>query len=360
MQPTVLVTSAAGNTGFHVARFLLESNFPVKALVHRESQKSNILREQGANVVVGNMLDMRDLQRALSGVQRAYFCAPFSRNSLHFSMLFACAAKQCKLEHVVKTTQWLPHCSHPSDATRSHWVADKIFEDIRGLSVSTINPGLFAEFYFLVLGVICHAGMMPMPLGSGRNAPPSNEDMARVIVEMLKKPEEYSGRTLRPTGPELISASDIVEIFSELLGKNIRYWDVPMRMFTQAARAMGFPDYEIYQARYYMEEHQRGTFAINAPTNVVEEVTGREAEGFKVIAQRYLQERPEAKNTFFNKLKTVLFFNRMMLTLPLNFDKYARKMDLPHINDFQYSLESSEWRADRGAASQDESVEGAA
>lgn len=357
MLPTMLVTSAAGNTGFHVAKFLLESNYPVNALVHRNSQKSDILRGLGANVIVGNMLDMRDLQRALKGVQRAYFCAPFSRNSLHFSMLFAHAAKQHRLEHIVKTTQWLPHSSHPSDATRSHWVTDRIFEDIPELSVSTINPGLFAEFYFLVLGVICHAGMLPMPLGAGKNAPPSNEDMARVVVEMLKRPDKYHGSTLRPTGPEFVSAEDIVGIFSELLGKRVRYWNVPMSMFTKAARAMGFPDYEIYQARYYLEEHQKGTFAIGAPTDVVEEVTGRKPEDFKTIAQRYIQERPEARKTLSNKLKTMLFFNRMMLTIPMNFEKYAKSVDLPRIDHAQYALESTTWLSDRSVSSPDDAAE---
>jgi len=41
-----------------------------------------------------------------------------------------------------------------------------------------------------------------------RNAPPSNEDIARVAVAALMDPARHAGKSYRPTGPELLGAEE--------------------------------------------------------------------------------------------------------------------------------------------------------
>jgi NAD(P)-dependent dehydrogenase (short-subunit alcohol dehydrogenase family) len=100
VKPKILVTAASGKTGSAVVQQLLEKHFPVRALVHRQDHRSEALRRAGAEIFSGNMMDMRDLRKALTGVQRAYFCAPFAPNNLHASVAFAVAAQEAKLEVV--------------------------------------------------------------------------------------------------------------------------------------------------------------------------------------------------------------------------------------------------------------------
>ena len=94
---TILVTSGAGNTGRPVTEELLRRGLPVRAMVRREDERAERLRALGAEVVVGNLFDVRDLRRAVDGVQRAYFVAPHGANGLHASMSFAVAAEDAKL-----------------------------------------------------------------------------------------------------------------------------------------------------------------------------------------------------------------------------------------------------------------------
>ena len=70
-QPVTLVTAAAGKTGRHIALSLLSRGLPVRAMVHREDIRSAALRRAGAQVMVGNVSDVRDVCNALDGVQRA-------------------------------------------------------------------------------------------------------------------------------------------------------------------------------------------------------------------------------------------------------------------------------------------------
>ena len=79
-KPKILVTSATGKTGSAAVRQLLEKEYPVRAFVHRKDHRSLALEKAGAEVFVGDMLDVRDLRQALTDVQRAYFVAAWTPN----------------------------------------------------------------------------------------------------------------------------------------------------------------------------------------------------------------------------------------------------------------------------------------
>jgi NAD(P)H dehydrogenase (quinone) len=75
-KPKILVTGATGKTGMPTALFLLQKGFPVRALVRRQDARATRLRDAGAEIVVGSLENFRDLERAMKGVARAYFCPP--------------------------------------------------------------------------------------------------------------------------------------------------------------------------------------------------------------------------------------------------------------------------------------------
>ncbi len=74
--PTYLVTGAGGGVG-GVGRIvvdeLLASGQTVRAMVHREDDRAEALRESGAHVVVGDLTDPVAVADALDGVTRMFF-----------------------------------------------------------------------------------------------------------------------------------------------------------------------------------------------------------------------------------------------------------------------------------------------
>ena len=74
--PTILVTGAAGKTGAAVIAQLIDKGFPLRALVRRADERSAHLAALGAEVVVGDLLDIESLRSALEGAKRAYFVYP--------------------------------------------------------------------------------------------------------------------------------------------------------------------------------------------------------------------------------------------------------------------------------------------
>ena len=223
MKPKILVTSAAGHTGIPTVKQLLSRGFPVRAFVRRRDARSEALRAAGAEIFVGDLLDFRDLERALSGVQRAYHCPPFAPHALPSTMLFALAAEQAKLEVVALMTAWNPHPTHHSHFTRELWIAQNVARWMPTVGVIHINPGMFAFPYFLDVATIRHLGLLLLPFGAGLNAPPANEDIAAVVAHALARPASHIGRRYRPTGPQLISPQQSADVMSQVLGRRVRY-----------------------------------------------------------------------------------------------------------------------------------------
>src|SRR6266478_2885143 len=93
----VLVTGATGLTGSHTVRLLLDHGRPVRVLAHREDERSKRLQVLGAEVTIGDLLNLSDVRSALNGVQSAYFVYPLSPALVHATVIFAQAAKEAGL-----------------------------------------------------------------------------------------------------------------------------------------------------------------------------------------------------------------------------------------------------------------------
>jgi len=344
-KPRILVTSAGGHTGSILAAQLLKMGFPVRAFVRRQDARSERLRKAGAEIFVGDLYDMRDIRKALMNVQRAYYCPPFAENALHGSMLFALAAEEAKLETVALLTAWNPHPLHPSIHQREHWISNNIFQWMPSVDVVYVNPGLFAFTYFFGLPAVAHFGKLMLPYGEGLNAPPSNEDIASVAAFVLAEPEAHIGKSYRPTGPKLISGHDAANIFGKILDRSVAYEDIPISMFTKASKVMGFSNFEIAQIRRYAEELRGGTYAVGAPTDHVELVTGRAPEDFEVTARRYI-EHPELVFPGLKiggKLSAFWQLLRIMGTRTPRLDRWESERGYPLIKEPLLAHDSEEW-----------------
>jgi len=104
---------------------------------------------------------------------------------------FALAARDARLEHIVGLTQWLASPSHPSSMTRQHWLVDRLFSMTPGVAHTIVSPGFFADAYLATMNLAVHLGVFPWIYGDSRNAPPSNEDIARVARSPGRRGDRY-------------------------------------------------------------------------------------------------------------------------------------------------------------------------
>ncbi len=352
--PLILVTSAVGNTGPHVVRELLEHGYPVRAFVRRRDERALALEQRGAEIFVGNQYSLSDMRRAMTGVRRAYQCAPTAPNGLHFNAVFTAAAHEAELEHVVTLGQWLSSADHPSLFTREVHLSDLLIRLGGRTTVTSVDPGWFAANYLMVIDMAAHLGLFPMPLGDGetkKNAPPSNEDIASVAVAALVDPQAHAGRRYRPTGPGLLSPNEIAEAMGRALERRVRYMDISERMMTKALRAMPPKNYSeamASQLAIYADEYRRGAFAVNAPSGDVERVVGRAAEPFERIVQRTVAERPDLRPSLTGSLRALSGFTKMLLTPALDLQRVRELRDHVEVPQPRFCQDDATWLDSHG------------
>jgi NAD(P)H dehydrogenase (quinone) len=343
IKPRIIVTGATGKTGSVVVSELLKAGYPVRAMVHREDARSARLKAQGAEIAVADMSDVERVADALKDVQRAYYCPPFDPYMIQGAAAFAVAAKEAHVEHIVSLTQWLASPSHPSLMTRQLWLVDRLFSMIPGVAHTIVRPGFFADAYLATMGLAAHVGIFPWMYGNSRNAPPSNEDVARVAVAAIIDPARHAGKSYRPTGPELLGAEEMAKAIGRAVGRSVRAVPTPTWLFMKTARMGGLPIDLINGVRYYIEDHKRGAFERGAPTTDVLDVTGQPPENFETIARRYAA-LPCNQRTFDNWLREFVQFMLAPFIPGFNFNRYDRELRRPFPSRPQFAPESKVWR----------------
>jgi uncharacterized protein YbjT (DUF2867 family) len=295
------------------------------------------------------MSDAERIADALRDVQGAYYCPPFDPYMIQGAVAFAVAAKEARLENIVGLTQWLASPSHPALMTRQHWLVDRLFSMTPGIAHTIVRPGFFAEAYLALTGFAAQLGVFPWIFGNSRNAPPSNEDIARVAVAALTDPARHGGKSYRPTGPRLLGAQDMAEAIGCAVGRSVRAVPSPTWMFMKSARMGGLPIDVISGVRYYIDDHKRGAFELGAPTTDVLDVTGRPAEDFDTIARRYAA-LPGNRRTVGNRLRQLAQFMLTPLSPAFDLDRYDRDLRRPFPSQPHFAPESKIWRREHAIA----------
>jgi NAD(P)H dehydrogenase (quinone) len=271
MQSTILITGATGSTGRAAIRFLLERNLPVRALVHRDDERSRKLASDGAEVVVGDLLDFRAVRRALEGVQRAYFVYPINPGILQATVQFAQAAREGGVEFIVNISQKSSRREAKSHAALQHWLSEQVF-NWSATPVAHLRPTYFAEWLLYMRNMI-KEGRMSVPFGTtGRHAPVAAEDQAAVIAAMLADPTGHKGQVYPLFGPVELTAPEIADIVSKTLGKAVRYEKISATQWAREVRGKEAP----FLAQHLDEvaiDHHDGIFA--GTNDVIETITGR-------------------------------------------------------------------------------------
>src|SRR6202521_5584444 len=110
MSQPILVTGAAGgqqgSTGRLIATLLIEQGLAVRAFVHKLDGRSDDLRQKGAEIIEGDLLNPASVQEAMKDVKRAYFTYPVANGLLEATTIFAATAREASLELVVNNSQF--------------------------------------------------------------------------------------------------------------------------------------------------------------------------------------------------------------------------------------------------------------
>ncbi|MGB3049645.1 MAG: NmrA family NAD(P)-binding protein [Polyangiales bacterium] len=274
-KPKILVTGSTGKTGAAVVEQLLERDYPVKALVRVHDGRSERLEQLGAEVVLGDFLDLRSIRAAVQGVKRVYFVYPPQGHQLvEATAIMAVAARDAGVEAVVNMSQISAREDSQSPLARHHWLSENIF-DWANVGAVHIRPTFFAEMLYLFgAATVAKEGKLYLPYGDERHAPVAAADIARVVVGLLADPAPHLAERLVVTGPKNMTVAEMAEVLTEEIGRPVEYVDIPGEAWGQIlGDAVGLPPFLVAHLKAVAEDHKNGIFS--AETDVVERIGGQ-------------------------------------------------------------------------------------
>ena len=279
--PRVLVIGATGTNGREVVRRLSASGHQVRAMV-RSTAKAEGLRLPNVELVHGELDDPAALDRAFNGVSRALVVtAADERAGGWFHNAFA-AAKRAGNAHVVKLSGLAVRVAE-SALSRQHAETDAELQ-ASGLPYTILRPNSFYQNMLWSAGTIKDHGAFYLPMRASRQSLVDVRDIAAVAATALTEPG-HDGQVYEITGPELLSYADVAATLSRVLGKPIRYVDVPPEAARDAMLKAGMPVWNVDAFTAMSEAFAAGRFEYT--TDVVERVTGQPPIRFEQFVREH-------------------------------------------------------------------------
>jgi NAD(P)H dehydrogenase (quinone) len=274
-KPQILVTGAAGKTGAAAVEQLLERHVPVRALVRRIDDRSAKLESLGAEIFVGDLLDLQSVRNAMRGVRRVYFVyPPLGEQLLESTAIVAVAARDAGVEALVNLSQISAREDARSPLSRQHWLSENIF-DWADIGAVHLRPTFFAE-NLVMFGAetIAAQGKLYLPYKNEKHAPVAASDIARVATAILADPALHVGERYVVTGPQDLDGTEIARLFSRELGRPIEYVDIPVDAWGEAlAGVTDMSDSLVTHLKAVALDYQDGIF--RGESDVVERIGGR-------------------------------------------------------------------------------------
>jgi uncharacterized protein YbjT (DUF2867 family) len=250
MSHPILITGAAGgpqgSTGRVVAGLLLRQGIPVRAFVHKLDARSDELRQKGAEIIEGDLLNPASVQAAMKQVKRAFFTYPVADGLLEAATIFAAAARDAGLELVVNNSQFqgtpddpayrdLQHV--PSFRNLQHRLADRILDWAQVGAVHLQAPPYFENVRALVSRSVAEQDAAFLPWGDDKTLIPlaGAEDVSRVAATLLANPGLPS-QSVYPLVSEIPTVREIVETLGRAIGRPIRYVPITDQQWAGAVK----------------------------------------------------------------------------------------------------------------------------
>ncbi len=258
----IAVVGATGAQGGGLVRAILSDpngGFAARVVTRDvNSPKAREFANLGAEVVAGDVDDLASLKNAFAGAYGAYcvtfFWAHFSvEKEMAHAKAMAEAAKAAGLQHVIWSTledtrKWVPLSDDRMPTLQGKYKvphfdgkgeSDHFFTD-----AGVPTTFLLTSFYwdnFISFGMAPKKGAdgklaITLPMGDKKLPGIAAEDIGKCAYGIFKKGREFIGKTVAISGENLTGAQ-MAEVFTEVLGREVRYNSVPPDVF----RSFGFP-----------------------------------------------------------------------------------------------------------------------
>lgn len=234
----ILITGATGNVGKELVKQLLnqEQTVPIRVLV-RDKQKVTSVGNQ-VGLAIGDLDKPETLVPAMQGVDTLYLVTPDTRQVTNLLK----AAKQAGVKYVVK--QSTIEADRSLGPGKWHRDQEELIKSM-GFTWTFLRPTMMMVNTIEWWGeTIKSQNAVYFPGGNGKVPPVDPRDVAAVACAVLTNPG-HEGKVYELTGPKALAIREMVEILANVLGRPLRYTNVPVFAAAITMLRFGLPFYVV-------------------------------------------------------------------------------------------------------------------
>ncbi|PDQ22200.1 NmrA family protein [Mesorhizobium sanjuanii] len=258
---SILVTCAGGAQGFAIVQACRAAGATVRVLLRKGSPDPF---GDGVNIVRGDLADAERLRLACLAVDAVALTLPLNAGPeqiLRYGRNMVDAALEAEVKLLVFNTSG--HVSRHSSTGLMEAKVELIdYMKASGLPSVVLKPTLYMSNAAAPWSApaIMHQGVFAYPLPANfQTSWISWEDMAAYVVAAMRRPE-LAGASFDIGGPEALTGPEMANILSDIVGRKVSYYPVPLADFAAGLSAMlGKDAADQVAANYAWVHRQRST-----------------------------------------------------------------------------------------------------
>jgi len=252
----ILVTGATGTSGVEITKALLARTSEVRVLA-RDPEKAAKLLGDEVEISRGDFNDVESLKEAMEGVERAMLLSAPTQDQVQMQSNFIRAAKEVGVRQVVKLSAANADSKSKLVFMRWHGITEDELK-ASGMAWTMLRPPNFMQNLLGMAGMI-KGGTIYAPTGEGKSAFVDVRDIAAVAAAALTE-AGHEGKSYEVTGPEALSYADVAATFSKVLGKPVKFVDVPLEAAKQSMMQGGMPEWLADAVNELSQAQREGKF----------------------------------------------------------------------------------------------------
>jgi uncharacterized protein YbjT (DUF2867 family) len=235
-------------------------------MVRTEDERAQALRDMGAEVVVGDLLDLDSMHSVIAGCETMYFGMPVSDSYLAATVNAAAVARHHGVKAFINMSQMTLSQMSITETTASpqhklQWLAEQALNR-SGLPVVHVRPTVFLEGFFLIFTAdsVRKLNQIRLPFGEGKTSPVAAKDVARVVAALLANPQLHIGKIYNLTGPQSENMHFCAQEYSKALGRTISFQGIPVEPWRDELLQSGLPVHLVNHLATMADLHRAGLY----------------------------------------------------------------------------------------------------
>jgi uncharacterized protein YbjT (DUF2867 family) len=274
----ILITGASGNVGREVLKQIAQTGAHVRAAFQSSSKAA---ARAGVEITIVDYNQPDTLRAALKDVDRVFLVGPPTAELPALERKVVDVIAQSEVQQLVKLSAM---GGREATFPRQHAESEDYILD-SGVRYTFLRPnGFMQNIVNYNAPTISTQNAFYGTEGDGRVSQIDIRDVAAVAVKVLTE-DGHVGKAYTLTGPESLNNTEIAQMVSDVLGRQIRFINLPPGELKQALLSAGIPEWNANALLDLQRLYREGKAA--AVTRDAEEILGRKPTSFAKFLQDY-------------------------------------------------------------------------